>query len=147
LLPASLKENQHSRLDGMAFEENPGAAGNNPQPAETERRAVTVRRAPRYVPFLILGGIVGIAVAAVVAFAVPGSASYDPGSVFGFFMILFAAGGALLGAAAALVLDRLSVRRAERAVVESVPDTEADEGPATGTNTEPGTNGRPSPQS
>ncbi|WP_247040646.1 hypothetical protein [Arthrobacter rhizosphaerae] len=126
----------------MSFEETPGTAGNNPLP-EPERRDVTVRRAPRYVPFLILGGIVGVAVAAVVAFALPGSASYDPGSVFGFFMILFAAGGALLGAAAALVLDRLSVRRAEHAVVESVPDTD------TGTEniSDTGTDGHPSPQS
>jgi hypothetical protein len=128
----------------MAFEENPGAAVNNPQP---ERRGVTVRRAPRYVPFLILGGLVGIAAAAVVAFAVPGNETYDPGSVFGFFMILFAAGGALLGAATALVLDRLSVRRAEHAVVESVPDTEVDTGLDTGNNPESGADGHPSPQS
>jgi hypothetical protein len=116
---------------------------------------VTVRRAPRYVPFLILGGLVGVAVAAVIAFTVPGSESYDPGSVFGFFMILFAAGGALLGAAAALVLDRLSVRRAEHAVVEALPDAETDTGPAegpaggtdTGTDTGTGTDGHPSTQS
>ena len=126
----------------MSFEETPGTAGNNPLP-EPERRGVTVRRAPRYVPFLILGGIVGVAVAAVVAFAVPGSPSYDAGSVFGFFMILFAAGGALLGAAAALILDRLSVRRAQHAVVESVPDTDGE----TEINPEPGSDGQPSPQS
>ena len=126
----------------MSFEETPGTAGNNPLP-EPERRGVTVRRAPRYVPFLILGGIVGVAVAAVVAFAVPGSPSYDAGSVFGFFMILFAAGGALLGAAAALILDRLSVRRAQHAVVESVPDTDGE----MEINPEPGSDGRPSPQS
>jgi hypothetical protein len=130
----------------MAFEQTPGAAGNNPSP-EPERRGITVRRAPRYVPFLILGGLVGIAAAAVVAFAVPGSESYDRSSVFGFFMILFAAGGALLGAATALVLDRLSVRRAEHAVVESVPDTEADTVTNTDNNPEPGPDGQPSPQS
>lgn len=93
----------------------------------------------------------GIVAAAVVAFALPGSESYDPGSVFGFFMILFAAGGALLGAATALVLDRLSVRRAEHAVVESVPETEADTvtntAADTGNNPEPGADGQPSPQS
>lgn len=126
----------------MSFEETPGAAGNTPIP-EPERRGVTVRRAPRYVPFLILGGIVGVAAAAVVAFTVPGSASYDPGSVFGFFTILFAAGGALLGAAAALILDRLSVRRAEHAVVESIPETDSE----TEINPDTGSDGRPSPQS
>ncbi len=73
-------------------------------------------------PFLILGGLVGVAVAAVIAYALPGDASYDRGSVFGFFMVLCAAGGVILGAATALVLDRMSVRRAEHAVVESAPD-------------------------
>ena len=96
-------------------------ASDDPTP---ERREITVRRAPKYVPFLILGGLVGIAVAAFIAFALPASASYDPGTVFGFFMVLCGAGGVILGAIAALVLDRLSVKRAEHAVVEAVPETE-----------------------
>jgi hypothetical protein len=89
-----------------------------------ERREITVRRAPKYVPFLILGGLVGIAVAAVIAYALPGNNTYDPGTVFGFFMVLCGAGGVILGAIAALVLDRLSVRRTRHAVVEAVPETE-----------------------
>lgn len=97
-----------------------------------ERREITVRRAPKYVPFLILGGLVGIIVAAVIAFALPGDPSYDPSSVFGFFMVLFGAGGVILGAIAALLLDRLSVRRAEHAVVEAVPETEPGSGPDDG---------------
>ena len=54
----------------------------------------------------------GIAAAAVIAYALPGDASYDRGAVFGFFMVLCGAGGVILGAIAALVLDRLSVKRA-----------------------------------
>ena len=91
-----------------------------------ERREVTVRRAPKYVPFLILGALVGIAAAAVVAYAVPANPSFDAGAVFGFFLVLFAGGGAILGAVLALVLDRRSVKRQERAVVEAVPDSEPD---------------------
>ena len=91
-----------------------------------ERRDVTVRRAPKYVPFLILGALVGIAAAAVVAYAVPSNPSFDAGAVFGFFMVMFAGGGAILGAALALVLDRRSVKRRQRAVVEAVPDSEPD---------------------
>jgi hypothetical protein len=94
-------------------------ASDHPTP---ERREITVRRAPKYVPFLILGGLLGIAVAAIIAYALPGDASYDPGSVFGFFMVLCAAGGVILGAISALILDRLSVRRAQQAVVEAVQD-------------------------
>ncbi|UEL28232.1 hypothetical protein [Pseudarthrobacter sp. L1SW] len=94
-----------------------------------ERREVTVRRAPKYVPFLILGALVGIGAAAVAAYAVPANPSFDAGAVFGFFMVLFAGGGAILGAVLALVLDRRSVRRQERAVVEAVPDSEPDTDP------------------
>jgi hypothetical protein len=101
----------------MAFEETPA-----------ERREVTVRRAPKYVPFLILGGLVGIAAAAVVAYGLPGDESFDRGSVFGFFLVMFGAGGAVLGALAALILDRRSVKRQQRAVVEAVPDSEPDDG-------------------
>jgi hypothetical protein len=128
----------------MSPHETPGTAGNEPQrePAPgsvqggiqgnaqggvPERREVTVRRAPKYVPFLILGGLLGVAVAAIIAYALPGDPSFDRSSVFGFFMVLCAAGGVILGAATALVLDRRSVRRAEHAVVESAPDADDDE--------------------
>ena len=100
-----------------------------------ERREITVRRAPKYVPFLILGGLVGIIVAAVIAFALPGDPSYEPSSVFGFFLVLFGAGGVILGAIVALLLDRLSVRRAEHGVVEAVPETESGSDPADGNGT------------
>jgi hypothetical protein len=73
--------------------------------------------------------LVGVVAAAVVAYAVPGDATFDPGAVFGFFLIMFAAGGAILGAVLALVLDRLSIKRQQRAVVESVPDSEPDTDP------------------
>jgi hypothetical protein len=115
----------------MSSQDSPGTAGNTPEqtPTVPARRGVTVRRAPKYVPFLVLGALLGIAVAAVIAFGLPGDENYDPGAVFGFFLVLFGIGGAILGAIAALVLDRLSVHRAERAVVEAVPDSVADHGP------------------
>ena len=97
----------------MSFEETPA-----------ERREVTVRRAPRYVPFLVLGGVLGVAAAAFVAFGLPGDPSFDRGSVFGFFLVMFGAAGAILGAVAALVLDRLSVKRQRRAIVEAVPESD-----------------------
>ena len=97
----------------MSFEETPA-----------ERREITVRRAPRYVPFLVLGGILGVAAAAFVAYGLPGDPSFDRGSVFGFFLVMFAAAGAILGAVAALVLDRLSVKRQRRAIVEAVPESD-----------------------
>lgn len=102
------------------------APDNVPVPAPTapERRQITVRRAPKYVPFLILGALVGVGVAAFLAYGLPGNENWDPNSIFGFFLTLCAAGGAALGAIVALILDRLSIRRAQHAVVESVPGDE-----------------------
>jgi hypothetical protein len=100
------------------------AAADNGTP---ERRRITVRRAPKFVPFMGLGGVLGIIVAAFVAYGIPGDESFDTGAVFGFFLVSFAAGGVLLGAIAALVLDKVSVRRSRRAVVESVPDGTEDD--------------------
>lgn len=102
-----------------------------PETPAPERREVTVRRAPKYVPFLILGGLLGVGVAALLAYGAPGDESYDAGAVFGFLLVLCAGGGAALGAVVALLLDRLSIRKAEHAVVEAVPDSVPDAGPET----------------
>ena len=107
----------------MSTPENPGTPGEQRVP---ERREITVRRAPKYVPFLVLGGLLGFGVAAFLAYGLPGDEAFDAGAVFGFFLILCGAGGVILGGVAALVLDRLSVRKAQRAVVESVPDSVPD---------------------
>lgn len=113
----------------MASEDRtPERDGMSERHGMAERREITVRRAPKYVPFLILGGLVGIAVAAVIAYGRPGNETYDPGTVFGFFMVLCGAGGVILGAITALILDRLSVRRAQQAVVEAVPETGSEAG-------------------
>jgi hypothetical protein len=113
----------------MASEDRtPERDGMSERDGMTERREITVRRAPKYVPFLILGGLVGIAVAAVIAYGRPGNETYDPGTVFGFFMVLCGAGGVILGAITALILDRLSIRRAQHAVVEAVPEAGTEAG-------------------
>ncbi|GAB2762831.1 hypothetical protein [Sinomonas soli] len=95
------------------------------------QRHISVRRAPKYVPFLVAGGLLGVIAAAVTSFAEPAPQNYTQGSVFGYFMVLFAAGGVLLGGLAALILDRVSLRRAERATLEEVEEpTEAPPAPA-----------------
>ena len=87
-----------------------------------DRREVTVRRAPRFAPFMGLGVLVGVVVAAIVAYAGPGDPTLTRESIFGFFIMVFAIPGLLLGALLVLVLDRISVRRSKRAVAQRTYD-------------------------
>jgi hypothetical protein len=89
------------------------------------RREVSVRRAPRFAPFMGLGVLVGVIIAAIVAYAGPGDATLTRESIFGFFIMVFAIPGLLLGALLVLVLDRISVRRSRRAVAERTYDDES----------------------
>jgi hypothetical protein len=82
-------------------------------------------------------------VAAVTALAGPESAEFSRGAVFGFFAVLFGLAGLLLGAVAALVLDRVGVRRAEHVFAE---EAGAAEETADGTGTATGTADGPEAQ-
>lgn len=86
------------------------------------RRMVTVRRAPRFVPIMVLGALLGFAAAAFIAYTGPEDPTLTRASVLGFFTVLLALPGLLLGGVAALVLDRISIRRANRAVAEPLDD-------------------------
>src|SRR5438132_397921 len=93
-------------------------------------REITVRRAPKYVPFLVGGGLLGVLVAAVVGYNGTVPDGYTRESVFGYFLVLFAAVGVLLGGVVVLVLDRISIARTRRAIVEELPDEDEEQGPA-----------------
>ncbi len=87
--------------------------------------AVTVRRAPRYGRFIVLGAIVGALVALILTFAFSGQPAddqlglgFDKGQVFGFLLLLCGTIGAALGAVAALLFDRSSERRARSMTAE-----------------------------
>jgi len=96
--------------------------------AETEisvtRDRAVVRRAPRYGRFITLGALVGAVVALILTFAFSGqpeqpevALGFDRGQVFGFLLLLCATVGAALGAAVALLIDRVSARRARSVAV------------------------------
>lgn len=87
-----------------------------------ERREITIRRAPRFVPFMALGAVVAFIVALVMAYTGDENPQYTREAVLGFFTVMFALPGVALGSIAALILDRISIRRSEHAVVEEADD-------------------------
>lgn len=97
-------------------------------PTPAVQRTIKVRRAPKFVPFMIAGALVGVVVAGIFTMLSPGVEQFEPSSIFGFFTVLLMVPGAGLGAIVALVIDRRSVRRAQTAVVESVPDNQGEPG-------------------
>ena len=92
-----------------------------------ERREITVRRAPRFVPFMALGVIAGFIAAIVVAYGGAEDPEFTRSATLGFFTMVFALPGLALGAFLALVLDWVSVRKARRATVEGL-DSDDPEG-------------------
>lgn len=93
-----------------------------PETTSGEPRKLTVRRAPKYVPFMITGAIAGIVTAAIFTTVSPSSEQFETSSIFGFFAVLMVLPGAGLGAIVALVLDRSSTRRAKTLLAQSLPD-------------------------
>ena len=93
---------------------SPGQPGAEEQAAEERRVAdvvdpATVRQAPRIGRFILLGAVLGTALAAVLALATPAS-ELDRSDLFWFLLLGLAPVGALTGAVVALVLDRRSFR-------------------------------------
>lgn len=92
--------------------------------SEPERRNVTIRRAPKVIPFLVIGALLGLIGAGIIAFTGPEGSEFSRGTVLGFFSVLLLIPGLLLGALAALLFDWISVRRSRAAVVESTGEEE-----------------------
>ncbi|WP_026552819.1 hypothetical protein [Arthrobacter sp. H20] len=120
-----MSSEQHPPRDGDE-DATPGTVPTGANAGESPaRREVIVRRAPRFAPFMGLGVLVGVIVAAIVAYAGPGDATLTRESIFGFFIMVFAIPGLLLGALLVLVLDRISVRRSKRAVAQRTYDDDS----------------------
>ncbi|MDQ4502454.1 hypothetical protein [Sinomonas sp. ASV322] len=96
------------------------------------QRRITVRRAPKYVPFLVAGALLGAIVAAIIGYTGPVPDGYTRGSIFGYFLVIFVAAGLLVGGVVVLILDRVSIARARKAIVEELPEDEAEEAPGEG---------------
>ena len=104
-----------------------------PFPTATVSEAeVSIRRAPKVPVFLVLGGLIGGIVSAAITSAFPIDEKVGYAATVGYFLLYGIPIGIVLGALLALVLDRLSVRRArtivaERVTVDPLPYDEPEE--------------------
>jgi H+/Cl- antiporter ClcA len=88
------------------------------------RTEVSIRRAPKYLPFVLVGAVVGLIIALVVTSLYPADPTVGLAAILGYFGIIGFAIGALIGAIVALVLDRISSRRARTVAAELTIQTE-----------------------
>lgn len=106
--------------------ETPDAPAEHHELIEDHIETATVRRAPKYSVFLLLGAALGIIAALVLTFAFDGTLGLSPntgmdyseGQVFGFLALIFVAIGVGLGGVIALILDRTVGRRTRRVQVD-----------------------------
>ena len=107
-------------------------AGPEPEPQESEEvvritpATVTVRRAPKFGAFIIVGAGLGAIVTYIVTSLYPVDPSVGFVALFAYFALFGISGGAALGAVTAIILDRISSRRtrsveAEHTTVEPGP--------------------------
>jgi membrane associated rhomboid family serine protease len=82
--------------------------------AENKSRVeqVRIRRTPKYLPFLLTGGILGVITALIVGASIPADQrTAEP--IVTYLVAYFGAIGAVLGIVSALVADRISASRSK----------------------------------
>ncbi len=87
---------------------------------------VSVRRAPRYYRFMAVGAAIGLLLTLIVTFAYPEQGEFSRLQVIGFTALFIIAIFVALGAIVALVIDRISRRRARTVTVELVREHGSD---------------------
>ncbi len=99
----------------------------SPAQAGAATVGVTIRRAPKIPVFLVLGALVGFFGTLIVTALQPADPAVGFVALFGYFCIYGIPLGIVLGGILAIVLDRVSVRRAqsvtaEQTTVEAPPE-------------------------
>lgn len=79
-----------------------------------ETRDLNVRRAPKYLPFILFGAAVGIVFGLILYFATSQPDAKDSTSILGLLIVIPAALGAGAGLLAASVLDSRSVAKSRQ---------------------------------
>lgn len=110
--------------------------------AQPDIREATVRRAPKWGAFIVVGMLVGLIVTIVVTTAFPADPQVGMTMTVFIVGIFGVSGGALLGAIVALIADRVSRRRAravtvERGEVHVADESEPEAAAKPGTTPEP----------
>ena len=91
--------------------------------SDPQRRRVRVRRSPKIGVFLLLGAVAGALVAIIAVNVTPPDPTTPTIQTVAFLAALLAPVGALIAGAVALVLDRISERRAKIVEAERIPPT------------------------
>jgi len=96
-------------------EQTDGAAAASANEAEeiASDDEVTVRRAPKMFAFLLMGGALGVLVSLILTSLFPFDPGTSPASTYGYFSLWGLTFGAAVGAVVAIVVDRVSLRRAK----------------------------------
>lgn len=97
----------------------------SPEPA-LERAEVTVRRAPKFGAFLVVGALIGFLATLIVTSLYPADPTVGFSALLGYFSLFGVTFGVVAGAIIGIVLDRRSQRRArvveaERQRVDAAP--------------------------
>lgn len=79
---------------------------------------VTVRRAPKFPAFIIVGGGIGAIVTFVLTSLYPVDPNVGFGALFAYFALFGVTAGVVLGALLAIILDRRATKRAKTATIE-----------------------------
>ncbi len=80
------------------------------QTSKTE--SVKIRRAPKFLPFLLTGGVIGIVLALIVGLAIP-EQQRTAQPIITYLLAYFGGIGVALGIVAAVVADRVGLARAK----------------------------------
>lgn len=83
-----------------------------PQDADEVTTAVTIRRAPKFSAFIVVGALVGFLVTLIATSLFPADPEVGFTASLGYFSLYGVSIGALLGAVIALAFDRRATRRA-----------------------------------
>lgn len=106
----------------MDSSNNPGITPE--REATPQNIEVQVYAAPKFWPFMGIGALVGVIIAVISAFTGPESAEFSRGSVAGFLGVGFAFFGVLVAGIIFLVVDRITRKKARRALAVPMGDPE-----------------------